>query len=107
MDVTRHAAASRRVPTNPHHFEAFRASTTDDPSAAMLVKSGMPVQNREHSTLSKALHSADIDVPSSCDASSCVTCRIHMHRRRMKHRDNDLLSQETPHVMLSRVSHGV
>ena len=93
-------------PTNLH-FENFEISTSGDPFTAELVDSGRSIEVKAEKTLLDALREAGFDVPSSCEAGNCGTCRVGVKSGRVEHRGTGLMDDEKGSSMLSCVSRGI
>ncbi|KAL4899354.1 hypothetical protein BDW74DRAFT_189377 [Aspergillus multicolor] len=89
------------------HFEAFAASTSGDPFSAHLAASDISVTVAKTSTLLDVLRETGFDIPSSCEAGNCGTCRVGVRRGRIEHRGTGLPEAEKGNAMLSCVSRGV
>jgi ferredoxin-NADP reductase len=94
---------------NPHnlHCEAFEAATSGDPFTAQLAESNISVDVEENQTLLNVLRETGFDIPSSCEAGNCGTCRVGVKEGRIDHRGKGLPETEKCSVMLSCVSRGV
>lgn len=89
------------------HFEAFETLTSGDPFSAELAGSKMIVEVGSTQTLLEVLRDAGLDVPSSCEAGSCGTCKIDVRSGRTNHRGTGLQENERRTAILSCVSRGV
>ncbi|KIW21603.1 hypothetical protein PV08_02183 [Exophiala spinifera] len=104
--VTDTAASIGMSPANLH-FEQFEVPTSGDPFTAELADSGKTVEVQGEKTLLDALREAGLDVPSSCEAGNCGTCRVVVKSGRIEHRGTGLMEDEKASAMLSCVSRGV
>ncbi|EXJ89314.1 hypothetical protein A1O3_02380 [Capronia epimyces CBS 606.96] len=107
MDAVATAAKQYGLADEQVHFEAFAIPTTGDPFTADLVVSKKTVEVPSTQTLLEALRDAGIDVPSSCEAGSCGTCRVNVARGRIDHRGTGLLDSDKEFAMLACSSRGV
>ena len=89
------------------HFEKFEVATSGDPFAAELAESGRSVEVEGEKTLLDALREAGLDIPSSCKAGNCGTCRVDVRKGRVEHRGTGLVDEEKCSAMLSCVSRGI
>ncbi|KAL6248594.1 hypothetical protein RBB50_004849 [Rhinocladiella similis] len=89
------------------HFEQFEVATSGDPFTAELADSGETIEVQGEKTLLDALREAGLDVPSSCEAGNCGTCRVVVKSGRVEHRGTGLMEDEKASSMLSCVSRGV
>ncbi|KAL4860885.1 hypothetical protein BDV12DRAFT_181006 [Aspergillus spectabilis] len=89
------------------HFEAFEAATSGDPFTAQLADSDISVDVEENQTLLDVLREAGFDIPSSCEAGNCGTCKVGVKQGRIDHRGTGLPEAEKCSAMLSCVSRGV
>ncbi|KAJ9634466.1 hypothetical protein H2204_006291 [Knufia peltigerae] len=104
--VTDTAASLGKSPKNLH-FEQFEVATSGDPFTAELADSGLTVDVPGERTLLDALREAGLDVPSSCEAGNCGTCRVVVKSGRIEHRGTGLMEDEKSSSMLSCVSRGI
>jgi MOSC domain-containing protein YiiM/ferredoxin-NADP reductase len=89
------------------HFEAFAITTSGDPFTAALLTSQKTIQVPATRSLLEALREAGIDVPSSCEAGSCGTCRVQVAKGRIDHRGTGLLESDKASAMLACSSRGI
>ncbi|EXJ62439.1 hypothetical protein A1O7_02874 [Cladophialophora yegresii CBS 114405] len=89
------------------HFEAFAVTTSGDPFTAALLTSQKTIQVPARRSLLEALREAGIDVPSSCEAGSCGTCRVQVAKGRIDHRGTGLLESDKASAMLACSSRGI
>ncbi|KAJ5676498.1 uncharacterized protein N7477_002131 [Penicillium maclennaniae] len=89
MNAVRETADQLGLPEENVHFESFQWTW-----------------DREKSLLD-ALRSAGFDIPSTCEAGKCGTCRVGVRSGRAEHRGTGLLENEKDTSMLSCVSRGV
>ncbi|KIW64792.1 hypothetical protein PV04_09701 [Phialophora macrospora] len=89
------------------HFESFAVATSGDPFVAELADSGRTLEVDGEKTLLDALREAGLDIPSSCEAGNCGTCRIGVKSGRIEHRGTGLMEDEKGSAMLSCVSRGI
>jgi len=89
------------------HFEKFEISTSGDPFTAQLAESKKKIEVNGEQTLLDALREAGLDVPSSCEAGNCGTCRVGVKGGRIEHRGTGLTEDEKCSSMLSCVSRGI
>ncbi|KAF7720159.1 Uncharacterized protein PECH_007414 [Penicillium ucsense] len=95
------------LPDENVHFESFIAQSTGDPFTAELVESKRELEVPAKASLLNILRSAGFDIPSSCEAGNCGTCRVGVHAGRVEHRGTGLLPSEKETAMLSCVSRGI
>jgi MOSC domain-containing protein YiiM/ferredoxin-NADP reductase len=107
MDGVTLAARNLSFPSSNLHFEAFAAKTSGDPFDVELAESKKALQVKEKQTLLDVLRNAGFDIPSSCEAGNCGTCRIGVRDGRVEHRGTGLLEDEKLGAMLSCVSRGI
>jgi ferredoxin-NADP reductase len=100
-------AASLGMSRDNLHFEKFEVATSGDPFVAELADSGRSLEVEGEKTLLDALREAGLDIPSSCEAGNCGTCRVGVRRGRIEHRGTGLIDEEKGSSMLSCVSRGV
>jgi MOSC domain-containing protein YiiM/ferredoxin-NADP reductase len=89
------------------HFESFAVATSGDPFVAELADSGRTLEVEGEKTLLDALREAGLDIPSSCEAGNCGTCRVGVKSGRIEHRGTGLMEDEKCSAMLSCVSRGI
>jgi ferredoxin-NADP reductase len=89
------------------HFEKFEVSTSGDPFTAELADSGRTIEVEATQTLLDALREAGLDIPSSCEAGNCGTCRTGLKSGKVEHRGTGLMEDEKCSTMLSCVSRGI
>lgn len=104
--VTKTAGSLGIGPTNLH-FEKFEISTSGDPFTAELADSKKTIEVEGEMTLLDALREAGLDIPSSCEAGNCGTCRVGVKKGRVEHRGTGLMEDEKCSAMLSCVSRGI
>lgn len=100
-------ATALGFPERNIHFESFQTSATGDPFSAELAESDRKFEVAGEESLLDALRSAGFDIPSSCEAGNCGTCRVGVRHGRIDHRGTGLLDNEKDTAMLSCVSRGV
>ncbi|KAL3456867.1 pyruvate kinase-like protein [Aspergillus heterothallicus] len=100
-------AAELGIQSHNLHFEAFEAATSGDPFTAQLADSDISVDVEENQTLLDVLREAGFDIPSSCEAGNCGTCKVGVQRGQIEHRGTGLPEAEKCSAMLSCVSRGV
>jgi len=100
-------AASMSIDRSRLHFEQFQISTSGDPFVAELSDSGKQIEVDGDKTLLDALRDAGLDIPSSCEAGNCGTCRVGVKSGKVEHRGTGLLEDEKCSAMLSCVSRGI
>ncbi|KAK5045078.1 hypothetical protein LTR84_010226 [Exophiala bonariae] len=100
-------AASMGIDRLRLHFEQFEISTSGDPFTAALSDSGKQIEVGGDKTLLDALRDAGLDIPSSCEAGNCGTCRVGLKSGKVEHRGTGLLGAEKCSAMLSCVSRGI
>ena len=80
------------------HFEAFSDAEThkptDKPFRVKLARSGEVVDVPTDKTILEALRDHGLDVPSSCEAGTCGTCRTKLLAGQADHRDLVLTEHE-------------
>lgn len=89
------------------HFESFQANSTGDPFTAELAESERKLNVSARESLLDALRSSGFDIPSTCEAGNCGTCRVGVRRGQIDHRGTGLLENEKDTAMLSCVSRGI
>ncbi|KAJ5682991.1 hypothetical protein N7462_006156 [Penicillium macrosclerotiorum] len=107
MDAVQSTAINLGFPTENVHFESFQASTTGDPFTAELAESKQEVEVGAGDSLLNTLRSAGFEIPSTCEAGNCGTCRVGVRSGRVEHRGTGLLENEKDSIMLSCVSRGI
>ncbi|KAJ5912293.1 hypothetical protein N7504_001176 [Penicillium tannophilum] len=107
MNAVRNTAKKSGFPERNVHFESFQASTTGDPFTAELAESKEKVEVMGGESLLDALRAAGFDLPSTCEAGNCGTCRVGVRNGRIEHRGTGLLENEKDSAMLSCVSRGI
>ena len=95
------------LPQDQVHFEAFEIAATGDPFTAELLSSQKTIEVSSSKTLLEALREAGIEVPSSCEAGNCGTCRVNVAKGRVDHRGTGLLDSDKEIAMLACASRGV
>jgi MOSC domain-containing protein YiiM/ferredoxin-NADP reductase len=100
-------AAELGFPKENIHFESFQANSTGDPFTAELVESKKELDVAAGDSLLDTLRSAGFDIPSTCEAGNCGTCRVGVRSGRVEHRGTGLLENEKDTAMLSCVSRGI
>ncbi|KAI1608281.1 putative vanillate O-demethylase oxidoreductase [Exophiala viscosa] len=104
--VTKTARSIGIGPANLH-FEKFEIATSGDPFTAELADTNKTIEVQGEQTLLDALREAGLDIPSSCEAGNCGTCRVVVKSGRIEHRGTGLMADEKGSSMLSCVSRGV
>ncbi|KAJ6121180.1 hypothetical protein N7523_005460 [Penicillium sp. IBT 18751x] len=107
MNAVRETADELGMPKENVHFESFQANSTGDPFTAVLAETKKEVDVGSGESLLDALRSAGFDIPSTCEAGNCGTCRVGVRSGRVEHRGTGLLENEKDTSMLSCVSRGV
>lgn len=100
-------ASSLGVSSSRLHFETFKAATSGDPFTADLAGSKTSIEVGEEQTLLDALREAGFDIPSSCEAGNCGTCRVGVKAGKVEHRGSGLMESDKNQAMLSCVSRGL
>jgi MOSC domain-containing protein YiiM/ferredoxin-NADP reductase len=100
-------AAELGLPNENLHFESFQVNSTGDPFTVELVESNKEMEVAAGDSLLDTLRSAGFDIPSTCDAGNCGTCRVGVRSGRVEHRGTGLLENEKDTAMLSCVSRGI
>ncbi|KAJ9604190.1 hypothetical protein H2200_011024 [Cladophialophora chaetospira] len=100
-------AQSLGISSDNLHFEQFEIATSGDPFVAELADSKKTLEVEGEKTLLDALREAGLDIPSSCEAGNCGTCRVGVKRGRIEHRGTGLMEDEKCSAMLSCVSRGI
>jgi MOSC domain-containing protein YiiM/ferredoxin-NADP reductase len=95
------------LPNENLHFESFLANSTGDPFTVELVESNKELEVAAGDSLLDTLRSAGFDIPSTCEAGNCGTCRVGVRSGRVEHRGTGLLENEKDTAMLSCVSRGI
>ncbi|KAJ5786916.1 uncharacterized protein N7503_012128 [Penicillium pulvis] len=107
MNAVRNTAKNFGFSERNVHFESFQAGSTGDPFTAELAESKKGVEVVGGESLLNALRSAGFDIPSTCEAGNCGTCRVGVRKGRIEHRGTGLLENEKDTAMLSCVSRGI
>lgn len=107
MNAVQDAADGLGFPKQNVHFESFQANSTGDPFTAELAETKKEVDVGPGESLLDALRSAGFDIPSTCEAGNCGTCRVGVRSGRVEHRGTGLLDNEKDTAMLSCVSRGI
>lgn len=109
MSAVSVAAKAHKWPENNVHFETFTIATSGDPFTAELAHSKRSIDVAGKQTLLDALREAGMDLPSSCEAGNCGTCRVGVLKGKIEHRGTGLMQQEKEDgsAMLSCVSRGI
>jgi len=107
MDAVVESAQCVGIVQGRLHFEKFEISTSGDPFTAQLAESKKKIEVNGEQTLLDALREAGLDVPSSCEAGNCGTCRVGVKGGRIEHRGTGLTEDEKCSSMLSCVSRGI
>lgn len=107
QDDVRTTAESLGISSGNVHFENFGIETSGDPFTAELTESKMTIEVEGEKTLLDTLREAGFDIPSSCEAGNCGTCRIGVKSGRIDHRGSGLPEDEKSSAMLSCVSRGI
>ncbi|CEL03570.1 hypothetical protein ASPCAL04723 [Aspergillus calidoustus] len=107
QDSVSTTATELGINPNNLHFEAFEAATSGDPFTAQLAESNISVDVEENQTLLDVLRETGFDIPSSCEAGNCGTCRVGVKEGRIDHRGKGLPEAEKCSAMLSCVSRGI
>ena len=101
------AAKELGLPEASIHFESFQVDSTGDPFVAELEGSGKEVEVPGGESLLDTLRAAGFDIPSTCEAGNCGTCRVGVRSGKIDHRGTGLIGNEKDTAMLSCVSRGV
>lgn len=107
MNAVRETADNLGLPQENVHFESFQANSTGDPFTAEVAESDRKLDVGPSESLLDVLRSAGFDIPSTCEAGNCGTCRVGVRRGRVEHRGTGLLENEKDTSMLSCVSRGI
>jgi ferredoxin len=107
MNAVRESADGLGLPKENVHFESFQANSTGDPFTAELAEAKKEVEVGSGESLLDALRYAGFDIPSTCEAGNCGTCRVGVRSGRVEHRGTGLLDNEKETAMLSCVSRGI
>jgi MOSC domain-containing protein YiiM/ferredoxin-NADP reductase len=105
--AVRNTADSLGINPGNVHFENFGIETSGDPFTAELTESNMAIEVDGEKTLLDTLREAGFDIPSSCEAGNCGTCRVGVKNGRIDHRGSGLPEEEKCSTMLSCVSRGI
>lgn len=109
------AARKSGIPETNLHFEQFSIDASGDPFTAILAKTGRKIDVRAEQSLLEALRETGLEVPSSCEAGNCGTCKVRVKCGKVTHRGTGLTADEKAgegeegekREMLSCVSRGV
>ncbi|KAJ9289738.1 hypothetical protein DTO021C3_2809 [Paecilomyces variotii] len=107
MDAVSSEASKYGISPDHIHFEAFEIATSGDPFTAEIATTKKAIQVDECQTLLDALRESGLEIPSSCEAGSCGTCRVGYLKGRIDHRGTGLLESEKDFALLSCASRGV
>ena len=107
MKAVQEGAKQLGLPDGNLHFESFLAQSTGGPFSVDLIESKRALEVPAEASLLDTLRSAGFDIPSSCEAGNCGTCRVGVHTGRVEHRGTGLLESEKETAMLSCVSRGI
>ncbi|KAL1867778.1 hypothetical protein Plec18167_008524 [Paecilomyces lecythidis] len=107
MDAVSSEAIKYGISPDHIHFEAFEIATSGDPFTAEIATTKKTIQVDECQTLLDALRESGLEIPSSCEAGSCGTCRVGYLKGRIDHRGTGLLESEKDFALLSCASRGV
>ncbi|KAF2138207.1 uncharacterized protein K452DRAFT_290792 [Aplosporella prunicola CBS 121167] len=107
MQAVTDTAKMLSFPSSNLHFEAFTTTLTGDPFEVGLKRSGKCLSVPSSEVLLDVLRDAGLDVPSSCEAGNCGTCKVRVVAGRVEHRGTALSENEKKGEMLSCVSRGV
>ena len=104
--------ASRHWPPGTVHFEDFGSgahpgATEEAESRVRLARSGDIVAVRPDESILDALRRHGVDVPSSCEAGTCGSCRMTLLARQAEHRDFVLDEDEHGSAIIICVSRAV
>lgn len=114
-DAVIQAAKTLKIPESRLHFEQFSIDASGDPFTTVLGKSQKTVRVAAEQSLLEALRETGFEVPSSCEAGNCGTCRVRVKCGKVVHRGTGLADDEKAGEgedgeqgeMLSCVSRGV
>lgn len=107
MNAVRDTASELGIPSENVRFEAFQVDSTGDPFTARLAESEKTLEVPSGESLLDVLRCAGFDIPSTCEAGNCGTCRVGVRGGRVEHRGTGLLENEKETAMLSCVSRGI
>ncbi|KAJ5974023.1 hypothetical protein N7481_011233 [Penicillium waksmanii] len=107
MKDVRNTASKIGLPRENIHFESFQTNSTGDPFMAQLADSEIMVEVASGESLLDALRESGFDIPSTCEAGNCGTCRVGVRSGQIEHRGTGLLDNEKNTAMLSCVSRGI
>ncbi|KAJ5100063.1 hypothetical protein N7532_007064 [Penicillium argentinense] len=107
MTAVRDTASGLGLPQHNLHFESFQANNSGDPFTAELAESRQKLEVPSGGSLLDTLRQAGFDIPSTCEAGNCGTCRVGVRDGRVEHRGTGLLENEKQTAMLSCVSRGI
>ncbi|KAF2494758.1 putative vanillate O-demethylase oxidoreductase [Lophium mytilinum] len=107
MEGITKAAEEMGLPKSNIHFETFQVSTSGDPFVAELTVSKKKIEVSGAQSLLDALRDTGFDIPSSCEAGNCGTCRVTVCGGRIEHRGTGLEEEEKENTMLTCVSRGI
>ncbi|CAG7934897.1 unnamed protein product [Penicillium salamii] len=107
MNAVHDTASKLGIPKDNVHSELFQANSTGDPFTAKLADSKKQVEVTSGESLLDVLRLSGFDIPSTCEAGNCGTCRVGVRSGRVEHRGTGLLDSEKDTAMLSCVSRGI
>ena len=94
MKAVSDTAVELDLPKDNVHFESFHANNTGDPFTVELVESQKELEVAADASLLDTLRRAGFDIPSTCEAGNCGTCRVGVRSGRVEHRGTGLLENE-------------
>jgi len=108
MTVLTSIASTLSFPPENLHFEAFTTLAAGLPFSVELAKSKKKLEVKADQSLLEVLREVGMDVPSSCEAGNCGTCKVKVKCGEVEHKGWALLDSERKEGdMLSCVSRGV
>lgn len=107
MNAVRETADELGLSKENVHLESFQPNSSGDSFTAELAQTKNEVDVASGKSLLDALRSAGVDIPSTCEAGNCGTCRVGIRSGRVEHQGTGLLDNEKDTSMLSCVSRGV
>lgn len=108
MDAVAAETRSKGISQDDIHYEAFSADAGGDPFDVIVQNRGnKQLHVGEDETLLEVLRRDVEDVPSSCEAGNCGTCKIYLKDGQADHRGTGLLEGMKEEFILSCVSRGI
>lgn len=94
MKAVSHTAVELGLPKENERLEPFQANSTGDRFTAESVESQKELEVAADTSLLDTLRRAGFEIPSTCEAGNCGTCRVRVRSGRGEHRSAGLLENE-------------